>query len=320
MRCFKLLLMGGIVLALAVPASAITLVLGENNFDIVNRDNGALYNMPAGKGAFIGNPNNVAAGVGLLDLAANVFAPAAGGKAGTIGASEDSWGIARTDLIRDISANIIWNGTTANTELTWVFYGAEDFYAENLDNAGTVRVQSVNLFAELYEEPLAGGTPIDLTQGSTNRGVAPNVYTSATEGTMLLQLRSTAGFIHVPGDFGGALTEFETDFNPGSNTGAGLAYFDVVGGTMQIGFDQNSISSPASLANGMPNADAMIQFGSYPTTDGPNPSGAPVGPPPFDWLVRSDDPLRTDYVPEPITMAGLLLGIGCLGRYVRRRR
>ena len=38
------------------------------------------------------------------------------------------------------------------------------------------------------------------------------------------------------------------------------------------------------------------------------------------WLLRTSDPLEGDLVPEPVTMAGLLLGVGCLGGYVRKRK
>ena len=38
------------------------------------------------------------------------------------------------------------------------------------------------------------------------------------------------------------------------------------------------------------------------------------------WSFTSDDPVRGNMVPEPVTMCGMLLGIGCLGRYIRKRR
>ena len=40
----------------------------------------------------------------------------------------------------------------------------------------------------------------------------------------------------------------------------------------------------------------------------------------MDWLVSSSDPVTGTVVPEPVTMAGLMLGIGSLVGYVRRRR
>ncbi|MCD4699866.1 MAG: PEP-CTERM sorting domain-containing protein [Phycisphaerae bacterium] len=50
---------------------------------------------------------------------------------------------------------------------------------------------------------------------------------------------------------------------------------------------------------------------------GPNaPPLGPVG----DWDILSDDPTSAYYVPEPMTMTLLLLGVGSLGGYIRKRR
>ena len=40
----------------------------------------------------------------------------------------------------------------------------------------------------------------------------------------------------------------------------------------------------------------------------------------FDDISYEAFELQTQVIPEPVTMAGLMLGIGCLARYVRRRR
>ena len=339
MRCLRLLLLMGVVAALAAPAWAITLRIGTNVFHIEDRDNGTVYGgIPGGIGGSIGTTNNPGGGVGQLDAWAAKI-PAAGGwwpanaaPGWALGASEDSWGIAFTDKITDLVGNEIWNKATSNTELTWVFYGAEDFYAENLDLGGNqIQTASVGLRAELWEEPTAGGTPLTvalINAGSGGR-TALNAYTGATEGTNLLILDSTANHIRTLGSAGGPATEFETEFNSQSNKGSGVAYFDVIGGTMQVQFNNDEFFGPAAGANGVvTGADAWITFEADFSYNGPNPSGGdptadpPVlpGNPPYDWLVTTTGRLRTDYVPEPVTMAGLLLGIGCLGRYVRRRR
>jgi hypothetical protein len=326
-----LLLLLGAVCALASPARAITLKIGGVEFWIEDRDNGTEYNIPGAVGTSIGVPNNPAAGIPAMDAAGGILP--AGGMSGanwwpgvSVGTSEDSWGIARTDLIKDVYGNVLWNATTANTELTWFFYGAEDFYAENQDGVGLdVLTASVHLRAQLWEDPLATGTPLPLGQGSLNR---PNLttYTGVTDATatMLLQLDSVPGFIRTaPGGVpikGGPATEFETQFNALSFTGQGLAYFDVTGGTMATNFDLGTIWTPASLTNGVPNCDAWAKFDAYPALDGPNPSGGPNIGPPYDWLVKTGGQVYTSYVPEPVTMASLLLGVGCLGGYVRKRK
>ncbi len=40
-----------------------------------------------------------------------------------------------------------------------------------------------------------------------------------------------------------------------------------------------------------------------------------------NWIVYTPDPAdMIAAVPEPVTMAGLMLAIGCVGRYIRKRR
>jgi hypothetical protein len=339
MRVLTLFLMAGVVLALAVPAGAITLRIGDVEFWIEDRDNGTEYVIPGVgvppvvKGASIGVTNNPLLGVPAMDLAGGTL-PVGGIKGAAwaavpwaIGANEDSWGVARTNQIKTPGGTVLWDNTTANTELVWIFYGAEDFYAENLNSLGSnVLTACVNLHAELWEEPLLGGTPLDWTNGYLNR-TGLNTYTGVTEspsGLPLLVLDSVRGFIQVAGDFGGPATEFETQFNALSFTGQGQAYFDVVGGTMQTAFATGTISTPASGINGVPNCDAWAKFDSYPSPDGTNPTkpGSPgyTGVGPYDWLVKTGGQVTTNVIPEPVTMAGMLLGFGCLGRYIRKRR
>jgi hypothetical protein len=269
------------------------------------------------------------AGVAALDAAGGTLpaggmasvAPGAWFPGHAQGTSEDSWGIAFTDSIKK-GSTVLWNGHGSppgtTTELVWFFYGAEDFYAENLDSTGNnLLTASRRLIAELWEDPKVGETPYTSTQGSNNR-VNLTTYTGVTEGTMLLRLQSVPGFIRVAGSAGGVATEFETSFNALGFTGGGTAYFDVVGGTMAANFDLNTISSGASLFNGVANCDAMAVFWSEPALDGPNPAGVAGNQPPYDWLLKTGGQVHLVFVPEPVTMA--LMGAGLAGILALRRR
>ncbi len=68
-------------------------------------------------------------------------------------------------------------------------------------------------------------------------------------------------------------------------------------------------------------------------TDLDDTSHGPIGPGDLTWAFQWDRTIGVDdtfqiskdkqirtFVPEPVTMAGLLLGIGALGGYIRRRR
>jgi hypothetical protein len=327
MRYFKLLVMGGIVLALSIPAAALSIPNAPFLMKIHNFDNGSLYAplpLPPPPGVdTIGVADNPFAGVPQLDPPA---VGAAGGMVSpppppyvpwapwSIGTSEDSWGVAKVMTILSFIPTIAhptgewvetWNAGTAPTELTWMFYGEEDYFMHQL-NAEEQLINGVNLHADLYEQPKAGGTAFDPSLGSAGRAGLSG-YNTVTDGTLIVALDSTPGFLHGVGVEGGATAEFENRYNTKFGNGVGDAYFNVVGGTQQSYFDTNTILSPI----GAPAADMHAHFTAYPNTGGTQVA---------DWLVYSEDPVRGFQVPEPATMAGLLLGIGCLGRYLRKRR
>ena len=130
-----------------------------------------------------------------------------------------------------------------------------------------------------------------------------------TEGPLVLQLRSVAGFLFTnagPGvGGGGSATEYTEDFNSLSLNGQGSTYLNVVGGRDLLQFDTNLETNANALANfGMTPARFADIAGTF--TVKPPPI---AGPGTLPWTVSSNDPLLGTSVPEP---ASVLSGLACL--------
>jgi len=225
---------------------------------------------------------------------------------GSVGA-EDSWGIAVVASIEDGNGNTIWSPAGKGQQLTVMFYGAQDF--QLVQNGLSQELSSVGLHIDLYVQNFSdpGFTAYDGTLGSSGRNSLSS-YDNVTDGTKVLSLLSTAGFLYGAGDHGGLATEFASRFQPGVG-GLGSSYLNVVGGSMATSFDTNGITSIFTGAK----ADFYAEF----TTATSNV--------PSDWLVRSHDPVSGAFlaVPEPSTYglmaAGALVGIVALRRRFQKK-
>lgn len=232
------------------------------------------------------------------------------GATGAIGA-EDSWGIAKVEGIFDAFGGRIWSESGKGAELTIMFYGAKDFFVEQT-SVGSQEIGSTGMHIDLYLQAFgdAGFTSYNPLLGSSGRTTA-STYTTVTDGTLILSTVSTPGFIFAPGTFGGAATEFRSNFNAGSG-GLGETYLDVTGGAMATSFDTNGVSSIFNSG-----ADLFAQFTTAIYRDNPS-SGTD------DWLVSSQDPVvgHLAAVPEPSTYglfaAGALFGLVAVRRMKKR--
>jgi hypothetical protein len=220
---------------------------------------------------------------------------------------EDSWGIAVVSSIEDGNGNTIWSPAGKGQQLTVMFYGAKDFHL--VQNGLSQEISSTGLHIDMYVQNFSdpGFTAYDGTLGSTGRNSQAS-YDNVTDGTLVLALESTAGFLFGAGDHGGLATEFYSRFQPGVG-GLGSSYLNVVGGSMATNFDSNSVTSLFTSNV----ADFYAEF----TTATSNV--------PSDWLVRSHDPVSGAFlaVPEPSTYglmaAGALIGIVALRRRFQKK-
>lgn len=337
MRCFKLLLMGGIVLALTVPTRATTIPFqqaynGPVYLDIEDYDDSVIYDWNNGLLADGQTPivTGTAYPAGLVKKSWPGYA--------TVG-NESAWGIFKVGFIE--AAEITGpNGITQvsprvklfedgdnSLELVGIFYGGQDQTVTFL-TPGALGMQEIaagGYTVDFYTQTVGtydGGGPVG-GPGATNRfsleryptvgyDAAGNLLGSAE---LVLRLKSQAGIQQ---------DEFEATFTPdGGGSGNGQFNFyasvygdstlyadpldPLAGGSMNDLFETDIFPCGGAVAV-VPDTWADIRFKG--TSDPTN----------KEWIVHSSDPATGGVIPEPVTMAGLLLGIGCLGRYIRRRR
>jgi hypothetical protein len=306
-------------------------------FKLSNYDEGALYApLAGGAGSTAGVTNNPAAGVAALDALPQIGATFAH-NTGPIGNGlEDSWGVAFVTQIFKASDPVtpVWSAGTDNQQLTIMFYGAQDFFLRQNAN-GTLgpsfTTGSVGFNADFYlqDTGLGGFTSYNaLALGPGARPANTGALTKAedasfptvtdsngtafTLGVPVLTTRATPGFLRGVGDLGGPATELETTFNGDALTGAGegAAFVSVAPtlgglGTLNGLWNNNSFLAPHIAGN---TADFQLQFTATTNNSGP-------------WLLNSQDPIRTQLIPEPTTA---LVGLGCMlpifARQLGRRR
>ncbi len=292
--------------------------VGPVQFKFVAFDNGTLYN-PAGApltGGFSGSPGaGVAGGIAAVNALVPQI-PATFAFPGTIdpGSNEDSWGVGRVTNIQTLGGVDVWSPLGKGTELTAVFHGEQDFHIQpDPSNPGfDTRVSGAGLRLDIWEDGTPGGpvdpvTTFNAALGPGGRTGAAS-YLNASDGTLVLSLASTAGFIHTntgaggpfPG-FGGSATEYSTTFNFGSLTGGGQFYLNVIGGADQSIFNTNAITSPSAAFNfgaGVIPSQFSDFRGTFTSTPGQ-----------FGFDVTANDPLTGLAVPEPTTV---LAGLGCM--------
>lgn len=323
MRLLKLCTILGVLAALVVPASALTIPSyfgGVNYLKSRNEDSGSLYIISdlvdfAASGGFghaYTQAEIAAAGSGITKT------PSVGG----IG-TEDSWGIVRlyhiqqgkldpskTQVTADGAVSFDDSLGTDSTQLVGMFYGGVDASVMWL-NATTVQIQTTGTKFELWAVEkanldasalAAGVNPVDgvtlVGFDATNR-TGPNTYegwldaTSKAGGLQLLSGVTTEqiflGTINANGVAGGSNTYFDIN-------AAGPGAWDAAWG-----------SNPGlvSFVNSVP-SDMWFNWTITNSQRG--------------WASQSQDNGGVaNVIPEPITMLGLLFGVGSVGGYIRRR-
>jgi len=310
------------------------------SFKISNWDVGTNYAVPVAPIGYSGGPTgppgppvgppyaptdseNV---LGVIPVNAAALGPVPGALATTTRypGAEDLWGIAKVNVIKDSATGFnVWTEAVKQQELTAIFYGEQDIFIESLGTGAggnDIRIDGVNLRVDLYSKPYVAANVLDPSGGTAVRTPA-NTYPGVNQSgeTLELSMVSLPGYINGVGQGAGLATEFESRFNFTSLTGEGDCFLEILGGASRSLFDgdfwgvADSWAMPAANQAGMAgfDLDADISLAFDASTEGLI----------ADWLVTSDDPMKvTTYVPEPITMLGLFMGLGGVGAYIRKRR
>lgn len=223
---------------------------------------------------------------------------------------EDVWGIARLTRIENAAnaSDVLWLDGDNNEEIMVMFYGGIDVAIAPGPIAGQTVIQVDQLKFDFYQQ--AFGTFVaagDEDQGALGRtGFA--TYNGVTGGTSLWTTVLNKGFAGIAGaGNAGFLTFFTPDVTGTTGSGNFQLLLDITGGTAQAAYDTNS------QING---ADFFTQ-GTTAPNDGSSVPIAGLGN--GQWTVFSDDPIRCNVIPEPVTLLGLMLGMSSLGGYLRRR-
>jgi hypothetical protein len=310
--------------ALVVPASALTIPSfssGVNYLKSRNEDSGALY--------IISDPDKFAdsGGFGHAYTQTEIAAADSGitkiPSAGSIG-TEDSWGIVRMYHIQQGKLDPSKTQVTADgvvylddslgddsTQLVGIFYGGEDASVTWL-NANTVEIVTVGTKFELWAveeaalaasalaagvDPLDGVTLVDFIAANRTAAATYKGWLDATSKAGGVQLLS------------GVTTEqiFLGTINSNGVTGNSNTYFDVDAAGPGI-WDTAWGSDPGlvSFVNSVP-SDMWFNWTITNSLRG--------------WASQSQDNGGVaNVIPEPFTMLGLLIGVGSVGGYIRRRR
>jgi hypothetical protein len=330
MKPIKLCLMLAFVGAFAAQASAVGIpytqsYTGPVIWHITNYEDSVVYDYNNGLLADNATPITIgqAYPVGQVKIAS--LGTATGRATGA--SNEASWGIFQVDQISEafisgpnaLSDNhvTIYDAGTSGYDVLGIFYGGED-QTVTFNSATSFTTESSGFNYEIFVQPK--GT----YDAATTPGMGPGARTDVNEfptigydGTNTNTLLPGADLIvTMTGQPGMTTTEFESTFNVNTITGHFDTYMSVgpVSGTASLGSENSAFDKNLFPTGGYvpvvpgTTADFSIDGSSKPNNLG--------------WLVRSSDPVQTyaTPVPEPITMFGLLLGVGGISGYVRKRR
>ena len=319
MRHLKLIALLGLILAMSGIAEAITFNIpyeGRFRFKYENWDMAKSY-APNSE-----DPNAPVPGT-LYDGVSTVNALSQSSPPGTLtipsgpyaGETEDAWGIFRITEIRtdDGTSRLLWSDAVdENQELVGFFFGGVDT-AVKIESLPVQRIQTDNFTFLLYQQD---ENLFDMTLGSGGR-IDFDSYTGIGQdasASLVIEAHSTAGVVPITGATSpvGQIADFTTsDPNTGAGYGTSMQFLDITGGAWAPWWEVKDYYFGTSDFR-----FGTSQYGDLFVESDVVPYDAGL----TDWIVTSDDPGRGNVVPEPLTMAGVFLGLGGLGGYIRRRR
>jgi hypothetical protein len=327
MRLRNLAFTIAVCLAVAASASAISLPLynGPVSMNLQAYDMGTLYNLPS-DGTF-GTPGT---GSTVLDVMPQVNGFSANAPKLTDGSVSNTWGIIRLMNITAtgndpahgiISGTVLWQNTPTD-QVDGVFYGLDDQVVTQTTNGALVtqNIAGTGMQVALFENN--GGWPGNTTGPAGSTPVTNSLgnsmtYAGITNGAPILTFNAVPGFqlTDLADSFFGSFTTNAATFTSVGDFNANKGAVSYWGTGTQNNLIQRDIPNyQAGDTQGNPSGlvDATFHFTSTNTN-------GQAG----NWLLYVSDPIQSDInsaVPEPVTMAGLAMGLVGLGSYVRRRK
>lgn len=339
MRCFKLLLMGCIVLGVAGLAYAtpvhIPMRHGWNGpwlMHITDWGMGTVYDQTGTAISKIpgvpDEPIQLGKTYYTSDWDLPVLVPTAGGKPG-----ETGWGLVQVDTIYPAewiskTYNNIGNPDVLNplylsgdqgVEMVGMYANREDVAVTfNADGSQTFEYKGDTL--EFFLQPAgrfdtgaagsAGRIPGQDEYVTVGYDAAGNQYADAVK---VWTLELEAGYFGTKDETEG-ISLFYVDAGPSGSSDEFLSFIlDDGEGTDEINWANDAFypwkfkDADGDGVNDFLWSDIRVHVTTTLTDQA-------------DWLVSSSDPVTGTLIPEPVTMAGLMLGIGSLLGYIRRRR
>lgn len=332
MRTMKIVTVLGLMLALTVPASALTLLggyTGPIKIKLSNWDMGQTYapGYSANNEVDVNNNVPIVPGGGVINGFNN----------------EDAWLVFKVKTIEDVQDNVLWASGQQGVELIGIGYGIRDVAVDTTTSMSYI--WSTGGTFDIYEQPV--GT-FDFRRGSAGRvsqtvykGVGDTDYDGDIDAfdTSTLMVTTTEipgigsfasappGSIPAPGSFERV---YKIDTSLTAATGDTFAYADATAGVWGDGNMGNGELVQGQFVDAVDGTLDLAELQMHARTNvyipigqpgNPDPDPNPFGPGVDDWLFESEDPINTAYaVPEPLTMLALFGGIAGLGGYIRKRR
>ncbi len=339
MRHLKLLTAVGVMLAVAASAGATGIPFkqpwqGPVVMHLTNYDDSVLYDWNGGYLA--DNVTPIQLGVAYAPAQVKQY-PGIATRPG-----ESAWGVFRIDQIlgaevtgpnsiTPVSPNVeLYTDGDAGVELVGIFYGRQDVSVTFL-TPGPLGIQQITGTGDRYEvfaQPVGtynGGGPIGGPGASNRVAGVPNEYPTVGyvgDGTNTL-LPGAQRVLTGVSQAGVETHEILANFTPDGG-GSGNGTFNLYVSLGPVDPDgAGPLGSYVGTDNYIFDTDAFPNGGATASVPGTTADFRLKGttePTLKEWLVRSSDPLTGAMVPEPLTMLGVLAGIGGVAGYIRKRR